>query len=220
VHGEGAGGGTVRAVLAGLVESARRGDEEAFIALVRRLGPGVRSLLTRLAGPAAADDLVQEAFFRAWRELATYRPDRGAFSTWVYRIALNAARDHLRRGRVRGAAEGRIAAGVSAAGPPPAAEAGSPEGAAARREEEARVRAAVDALPEPERAVVLLHVHGGLSFREAAEALGCPVTTAKNRFAAALRRLREGLRERAGIYFRGGGDRRFGGAALGPRETR
>ncbi len=164
-------------------------ETEGFLGLVRRFGPALRAVLSRMAGAAAAVDLLQEAFLRAWRERATYRPERGATSTWLYRIALNAARDHLRRGRVRDAARERERARAAAAGEA----APGPEGAVERREEDERVRAAVDTLPEAERAVVLLHVNAALSFREAAEVLQVPVTTAKNRFAAALRRLRECL---------------------------
>src|SRR5687767_1627656 len=82
-----------------LVERWRRGERAAFEALVRRWQQPIGRFLFRLTGRAeTAGDLCQEVFLRAWHAGPRYR-EAGAFSAWLYRIALNAARDAARRGR-------------------------------------------------------------------------------------------------------------------------
>lgn len=82
-----------------LITCAQQGDRQAFGELVRRHRTGVVNVVYRMCGdPALAEEAAQEAFLRAWQQLDRYRP-RHAFRSWVYRIALNAAVDALRRER-------------------------------------------------------------------------------------------------------------------------
>jgi len=83
---------------ADLMRRWQEGDGPAFEALVRRWQRRVAALLGRLAGPSVAADLCQEVFLRVYQAGPRYR-EEGAFTTWLYRIILNTARDAGRRAR-------------------------------------------------------------------------------------------------------------------------
>jgi RNA polymerase sigma-70 factor (ECF subfamily) len=141
-----------------LMLRAAAGDELAFGELVRRTQPLVAGIVYRYLGHAReTEDLVQEVYLRAWEARARYRPD-ARFSTWIGTIAARLClneRDKLRR---RETAE---LAGTPAAAPD------GPD----RADSEA-VRKAVLSLPDAQRMAVVLRYYGGLSDREAAEAMG------------------------------------------------
>src|SRR3990170_4602801 len=89
---------------ADLLARCRSGDEEAFRQLVERYDERVyRITYALLAHPADAQEVEQETFLKAWRGIASFRGD-AALGTWLTRLALNAAHDHLRRQRTRAAA--------------------------------------------------------------------------------------------------------------------
>jgi RNA polymerase sigma-70 factor (ECF subfamily) len=167
-----------------LMRRWREGDAVAFEAIVRRWEATVGRLLARLAGPDAAADLSQEVFLRVYHAGPRYR-EEAAFSTWLYRIALNVARDAARRRR------------------PPAAPLGNHEpldqaeaaDAVCRREAAELVARALAELPEPLREVLVLRHHEGMNFEQIARLTGTPASTLKSRFAAALDRLRVRLRQ-------------------------
>lgn len=152
-------------------------DRHAFAQLVRRHQPAVRSMLRRLCAgdAAAADDLAQEAFVRAWRGLQGYRGG-ARFSTWLHRIAVNA---WLSRAR-------RAAADVEAADDVQQPEAGRVE---ARRDLE---RAFAILRPE-ERVALALAYARDLTHEEAAEAAGWPVGTLKTHLLRGKEKLRRHL---------------------------
>ncbi|TVQ41750.1 MAG: sigma-70 family RNA polymerase sigma factor [Gloeocapsa sp. DLM2.Bin57] len=79
-----------------LVLKATRGDQQAFRLLYRRYQPRVRSTLYQLCGNFCLDDLVQEVFLKAWKNLPKLR-EVAYFSTWLYRITWNVANDHRRK---------------------------------------------------------------------------------------------------------------------------
>jgi RNA polymerase sigma-70 factor (ECF subfamily) len=79
-----------------LVRRSRRGDTVAFSELVRLHQDQVYRLAQRMVGPDAAEDVAQQAFVRAWQSLDRF-DERAAFGTWLYRIAINACLDELRR---------------------------------------------------------------------------------------------------------------------------
>jgi RNA polymerase sigma-70 factor (ECF subfamily) len=168
-----------------LMRRWRAGDAAAFEALVRRWQRRVAALLGRLAGPRAAADLCQEVFLRVYQAGPRYR-EEGAFTTWLYRIALNVARDAGRRAR----RAPRPLAGHE----PPAG--GGPDDDACRREAAHLVAEAVAELPDPLRDVLILRHYEDLSFEEIARLTGTPASTLKSRFAAALARLRVRLEQR------------------------
>lgn len=139
------------------------GDAEAFGLLVRGLAGPALALATRVLGDRAlAEDAVQEALARLWREAGRYDPARGAFGAWWRRVLLNCALDGRRR--LRPAAPLEAAAAVADPGP-------GPEATAASSALGRRLQAAMAALPPRQRAALALFHGEGHSMAEIAAAL-------------------------------------------------
>ena len=166
-----------------LISLAKQGDSHAFSQLVRRHREGVVNVVYRMCGDAnLADDAAQDAFIRAWQHLPGYRP-RSPFRNWLYRIAINVARDTLRREREM----------VSLDSVPLANSEQGPEAAVVGKERGDRVRQAVLSLPPASRAVLVLREYEDLPYREIADTLGIPMGTVMSRLNYARNRLRESL---------------------------
>ncbi|HSD28415.1 MAG TPA: sigma-70 family RNA polymerase sigma factor [Vicinamibacteria bacterium] len=162
------------------IEACRRGEREAFDRLVLRYQRDVYRLCYRFANNHEdANDLAQEAFLRAWRAIPRFRGE-SSFSTWLYRIAVNACLNFraLRRPPTQELPE-------SLADPLPGAEA-----RLASDDEARRVRAAVARLPEKQRATLILKVYHERTHEEVAEILGSTVGTVKANLFHALGNLR------------------------------
>ena len=173
-----------------LVERTLAGDREAFRVIVLRHQRPLFELLARHTGdPHGAEDLVQEAFLRAYRALDRFDP-RFSLSTWLARIALNAARDQGRKARVRQDALPRVAHAEAARQEHGGGDDVAPDVAAERREAQVRVGEALAELPDEQREVVVLSVYGGLTHAEIAATLEQPLGTVKSRMRAGLGRLR------------------------------
>jgi RNA polymerase sigma-70 factor (ECF subfamily) len=169
---------------ADLIGQWQQGEAEAFTVLVRRWQQPVARFLTHLVGRAEqVPDLCQEVFLRLYHALPRYR-EAGTFSTWLYRIALNVARDAGRRRRREP---------VPLGNGEPAAHALSPAAACERRELARLVAREVAELPEPLRLVLVLRHYEQMPFEEIARLTGTPASTLKSRFTAALARLRNRL---------------------------
>ena len=171
-------------VAAEVVEQARRGDREAFAALVRHYDGGLRALAYRLLGDRdRMDDVLQETYVRAFRGLPGFR-GRSRVGTWLYRIAYNACLDELgRAGRV---VHLPLADVAEPADPRP----GVAETVAWRRD----LAAALAELAPADRAAVVMVDAQGFGYRDAGEVLGVPegtVASRLNRARAALRRALE-----------------------------
>lgn len=165
------------------------GDREAFRQIVLRHQGFLAQLCRRQTGdPSSTEDLVQETFLRAYQNLGSFLP-RYRLSTWLARIALNVSRDHGRRRQVRDAALERVERGAVGHSVLPSAGL-APDRAAEGREASERVEAALAALPDEQREVLVLTLWGGCSQREAAAALEVPLGTVKSRQRAALGKLR------------------------------
>jgi RNA polymerase sigma-70 factor (ECF subfamily) len=165
------------------VEKPSRG--EAFEAFVREHEDRVyRTARAVVGNDDDARDVAQEVFLKAWRALDSYRGDSNV-RPWVYRITLNAGRDHLRKARRRPASSAVSPEDL----PLPDTQAGPGE-LAERAEISRAIRQAMDALPARHRDAVILREIEGLSYREMSRALGCSVGTAQSR----LFRGREALR--------------------------
>lgn len=160
-----------------------QGDHRAFGWLVARWQPRLTHVLGRLAGAVGTDDLCQEVWLKVHSARARYQPT-GAFSTWLYRIALNVVRDHARRRRGWLAWDDWFQ---------PAAPELPPDDAAAEAEEHAAVRTAVAQLPDKLREAIVLKHFGELTFAEVAQVLGVPLSTVKSRVEAGLLELRRQL---------------------------
>jgi len=168
-----------------LVERFRDGDRRAFDELVRRHQQAIYGVARRyLRNDADAADVAQQTFVRAFRALETFR---GAASvrSWLYRIAINTALNHLRdhaRERPQEIDEARLT--TTATGPQ----------RIIAGEDEARLRGAIDALPPKQKMVLELRIFDELSFREVAELADCTENAAKVNFHYAVKRLKELLR--------------------------
>jgi len=168
-----------------LILKARDGDRNAFNELVRIHAQGVMNVIYRMCGDAQiAEDAAQETFIRAWSHLGSFRVD-SSLRNWLYRIALNAATDMLRR-------EKHILPNnmddFSFADPQP-----GPEGVYLQEERTAMVQAAIQSLPDASRAVLVLKEYEGLSYREIADALDIPIGTVMSRLNYARKILKEKL---------------------------
>ncbi|WP_428926250.1 RNA polymerase sigma factor [Marinibacterium sp. SX1] len=150
----------------GLMAALVNGDRRALAALIAVYGPGIRRYAAQaLTVGADAEDVAQEVFLRAWRKAASYDPDKGAVSTWLYRIAVNLCIDRNRRGGFR-----RLV-GLDSL-PEPEDDAPGPEADMAARQRLARTRAAIAALPDRQRRAILLRASAELSTAEIAATLG------------------------------------------------
>jgi RNA polymerase sigma-70 factor, ECF subfamily len=170
----------------GLIEQAQQGDRNAFGELASRYYPGVVRVVYRLCGDTGlAEDMAQEAFLRGWFNLSSFRP-QSSLRNWLYRIAVNATLDVLRR-KPEEALEDEAAQMI------PDQEAG-PEATLIEKERVALLQQAMHALPEAARSVLVLREYGGLSYQEIASVLDVPVGTVMSRLNYARNRLRELLK--------------------------
>ena len=161
------------------------GDAEAFAELVRRWQQPIARFLTHLLGkPELVHDLCQDVFLRAFVAGPRYR-ESGSFSAWLYRIALNAARDIGRRRRFRT---------VSIGTEEPASADPSPADLNEQREVSQIVSNALEELPAPQRLVLVLRHYENMSFEDIGRLTATPASTLKSRFTAALNHLRVRLR--------------------------
>jgi RNA polymerase sigma-70 factor (ECF subfamily) len=166
-----------------LVHLAQAGDRNAFGELVRRHYQGVVRVVYSMCGDAGlAEDAAQEAFIRAWINLPAFEPS-APLKNWIYRIAINAALDVLRK-KPEESLEERQESMLSD-------QAQGPEAALVEKERIAQVRQAMQALPEASRSVLVLREYGELSYQEIARVLDIPVGTVMSRLNYARNRLRE-----------------------------
>jgi RNA polymerase sigma-70 factor (ECF subfamily) len=167
-----------------LIQHWRAGQEDAFAQLVRRWEQPLARFLSRLAPQSdQVADWLQETFLRLHRAGPRYQ-ENGHFSTWLFQIALNVARDSARR---------RQLLPLPKEEPP---EQGLPVvEQCERREFGEQLAQAITLLPLPQREVLALRHEQGMNFEEMSRVLGVPASTLKSRFSAALVRLRELLRD-------------------------
>ena len=177
-----------------LVGRAREGDRQAFAVLVHRYLRLVVAAARASVGPQEAEDLAQEVFIEAWRNLAALRaPER--FAAWLLGIGRRMAVYRLRRRKRQEEAYSefsRMAAGN------PGGAARSPESQAERDEALAALEEQLQALPEPYREVILLRYMAGLGIEEIADVLGISRAACDKRLTRAKNRLKELMRPRLG----------------------
>ena len=175
-----------------LVARSRGGDLDSFNQLVLRWERPIYALAYRTIGREDdARDLVQETFLRAFRGLSGFK-GQAKFSSWLYRITLNLCRDWMRRQRrapVIATPDGVDL--VELAGESDNVE--TADAAVARKDLSRAVARAMTALPEEQRAAIVLKEYHGLTFQEIADLLGCPLSTVKTRLYQGLTVLRKEL---------------------------
>ena len=181
-----------------LVREAQAGSRPAFDMLVLKYQRRVERLLSRsIWDPADVADLCQETFLAAYRALPAFRGDC-AFYTWLYRIAINAAKRHRARQRPMESLddeEGTFGTGAAQT------DDATPEALLASRQLALGLNAAVEALAEDQRRALLLREVDGLSYDEIAELMDCPPGTVRSR----IFRAREALAVKLKPLLGGGG---------------
>jgi len=173
-----------------LVATAAQGLEGGFEELVRRYQRPISAYVYRMVGNyESALDLTQEIFIKVYGSLHRYRAEF-KFSTWIYKIAHNAAVDHLRRTSTR---EQSLMIGTDGDQFDMPIESGrlSPEQESEQRERRIEIETVVRALPANYRELVILRHSQDLSYEEIVEVTGLPLGTVKNR----LFRAREMMRQ-------------------------
>src|SRR5580765_5632771 len=174
---------------AAAVARAAGGDEDAFRVLVERHSRSVFRLAYRMTGSAEdAEDIVQETFVRAYRQLPRFEA-RANFSTWLYRIGFNCAIDHLRgrHGRIA-AQEPEVLERLAPAAPGPTS-----EDLVFAGQIGARVQQALNGLSDQERAAFLMRHYHGCSIDDICRALGLKANAAKHSIFRAVKKMRAEL---------------------------
>jgi RNA polymerase sigma-70 factor (ECF subfamily) len=173
--------GLVGEAEAGLITRAQHGDLHAFEEIVHRYRQGMIDLVSRMCGDIyLAEDAAQSAFIKVWQRLPDYRAT-GSFRSWLYRIAVNAALDVLRREKPTHELDQM----PNLSGPE------DPEDVLEQRQQQEHIRQAVLSLPSASLSVLVLREYEGFSYQEIAQALEIPVGTVMSRLNYARNRLAE-----------------------------
>jgi RNA polymerase sigma-70 factor (ECF subfamily) len=182
-------GGPIGIATADLVARLARGDEAAWRGLVdRHSGPVFGFVRAQCGDPELAEEITQSAFATVAAKLAGY-VERGAFESWLFRIAMNRLRDEMRRRKRHAVAiEGGTLAEL--AGRP------APGGGGVEPAVRTALVDAIASLGESDREVITLRHVGGMSFQQMADTLGEPLGTLLARHHRALRKLRDFLAAR------------------------
>ena len=178
-----------------LVQSAVAGREASFEELVRRYQRPIAAYVYRMVGDYdSALDLTQEVFIKVYNSLSRYRSEF-KFSTWIYKIAHNAAIDHLRRHAVR---EQTLSGSVEGERREVAIESRrlTPEQESERKERRTEIESVVQLLQSSYRELIVLRHSHDLSYDEIAEVTGLPLGTVKNRLFRAREAMRDLLMQR------------------------
>jgi RNA polymerase sigma-70 factor (ECF subfamily) len=166
-----------------LVARAQRGDKRAYELLVTKYQRKLGRLLSRwVRDPAEVEDVTQEAFIKAYRALPSFRGE-SAFYTWLYRIAINTAKNYLvalgRRAPTTTGFDNEEAEGFEDA--EQLRDASTPESELEGKQIAAVVNKAMDALPDDLRTAITLREIEGLSYDEIATVMNCPIGTVRSR---------------------------------------
>lgn len=178
-----------------LVERVQSGDKHAFDLLVRKYQHKLIGLISRyVRSHAECEDIAQESFIRAWRAIGSFRGD-SAFYTWLYKIAVNTAKNHLvAQGRRPPSGDIDVDDAEFMSGGERMHDGATPERELMRQEVEQSVFSTVQALPDELRTAITLREVDGLSYDEIAVTMGCPIGTVRSRIFRAREAIDEKLR--------------------------
>ena len=165
-----------------LVRRVQKGDRHAFDLLFSRYQHKILNLVSRyLRDREDVEDVAQEAFIKAFRALPRFRGE-SAFYTWLYRIAINTAKNHLvARSRRPPGVDVDVEDAEFMDGADVLRESENPESALARDELSAEIDLAISQLPDDLRSAVTLREFDGLTYEQIAEIMDCPVGTVRSR---------------------------------------
>jgi RNA polymerase sigma-70 factor (ECF subfamily) len=165
-----------------LVLRVQRGDRSAFDLLVIKYQHKIIQLVNRyIKDPSEAQDVAQEAFIKAYRALGNFRGD-SAFYTWLYRIAINTAKNYLvSRSRRSSDYQVDIQDAEAIENAPQLQGMETPERLLLNQEIIDTIKTAIEKLPEEMRTAIMLREFEGMSYEEIATAMDCPVGTVRSR---------------------------------------
>lgn len=183
-----------------LVERAQHGDKHAFELLVAKYQRKLGRLLSRfIRNPTEVEDVVQEAFIKAYRALPSFRGE-SAFYTWLYRIGINAAKNYLvsegRRPPTTTEFDSEEAEGFEDADQ--LRNINTPENELMSKQVAETVNKAMDSLPEELKIAITMREIEGLSYEEIATMMNCPIGTVRSRIFRARETIAERLRPMLG----------------------
>lgn len=186
-----------------LVKRVQRGDKRAFDLLVLKYQHKILSLVSRyIRDSDEMQDVAQEAFIKAYRALPKFRGD-SAFYTWLYRIAINTAKNHLvARGRRPPSSDVDVDESEQYDGQSVLREIENPENMLFGEELRRVVESAIRALPEDLRTALTLREFDGLSYEDIAAVMDCPVGTVRSR----IFRAREAIDRQVKMQVNGGSE--------------
>ena len=165
-----------------LVQRAQKGDQRAFDLLVLKYQHKVASVVSRLISERdLIEDVVQEAFLKAYRALPGFRGD-SQFFTWIYRIATNTAKNHIETLGRRPSYRGQDIDDVMMTDTPDGLrDLDTPDGLLARKQLEEKLQSALSALPEDLKIALTLREFEGMSYQEISEIMDTPIGTVRSR---------------------------------------
>jgi RNA polymerase sigma-70 factor (ECF subfamily) len=171
-----------RSIDQALVEQVQRGDKQAFDVLVLKYQNKIIQLVYRYVHDSdEARDVAQEAFIKAYRAIGRFRGD-SAFYTWLYRIAINTAKNYLvASGRRPPRSDIDAQDAEQYDGASGLKEYATPERLLLKDEIQAAIAEAIDALPDDLRTAITLRELEGLSYEEIAQTMDCPIGTVRSR---------------------------------------
>jgi RNA polymerase sigma-70 factor (ECF subfamily) len=174
-----------------LIERAQAGDASAFRQIFVSHRNDVARVVFRMIGPSAdIEDVVQEVFLHVYRSLKSFRGE-SRFSTWLYRLAVNVTRMHLRSARSRP----RLALAVAPEEPIDGITADSPDVVMERQDRVRALYRLLESLSEKKREVLVMHDFDGVTAKEIAEILAIPVLTVRTRLFYARKELYAAMAE-------------------------
>jgi len=179
-----------------LVQRVQRGEKAAFDLLVIKYQRKIFRLLSRLIrDPAEVEDVAQEAFIKAYRALPNFRGD-SAFYTWLYRIAINTAKNWLvsQGRRAPTSTEADIEEAETFDDGEQLRDLNTPDAMLLTKQVANAVNRAIEQLPEDLRTAIVLRELEGLSYEEIAETMNCPIGTVRSRIFRAREAIAEELR--------------------------
>jgi len=178
-----------------LVDRVFKGDKHAFDLLVLRYQHRILGLIGRFINdPSEVEDVAQEAFIKAYRALPKFRGD-SQFYTWLYRIAINTAKNYLvARGRRPPSTDVDVEDAEFMENNAPLIDIESPEASQEKEDLHRVINKAIEDLPEDLRTAFTLREFSGLSYEEITEIMGCPVGTVRSRIFRAREALDKKIR--------------------------
>lgn len=190
-----------------LVERAQRGDKQAFGMLVEKYQRKLGRLLSRfIRDPSEVEDVTQEAFIKAYRALSAFR-NESAFYTWLYRIGINTAKNHLASlgRRAPTSTELDVEDAESREDGTSLQDLNTPESLLLSKEIAQTVNATMAGLPEELRTAIQLREMEGMSYEDIARIMDCPIGTVRSR----IFRAREAISEQLKPLLDTSGDKRW-----------